>query len=175
MARENNVSILKMPSHVTDRLQPLDVGCFSPLKKNWDKRLISTQRERNFRTFNKAELVDLLCSVWYASLTPSNIKAGFQKSGIFPVNRGTYPTSVFDSLKLASYNAKAVESGAQAVESGAQAVESGAQQPVESGGSTAHLVNVSQPSHSQLVPVLVSPSSTAASSSGPSTTLEEVK
>jgi hypothetical protein len=106
LARENNVSILKLPSHTSDRLQPLDINCFSPLKNNWNKKLISRQRKNDFHVLSKSDLVDLVCSVWHRSLTPSNIKAGFLKSGIFPVDRSKYPLGIFNPIKLNSYQAQ---------------------------------------------------------------------
>ena len=33
-ARQNDVTLQKRPPHNTDRLQPLDVCCFRPLKVN---------------------------------------------------------------------------------------------------------------------------------------------
>ena len=36
-AMEEDVTILKLPLHVTDKLQPLDVACFGPLKRAWGK------------------------------------------------------------------------------------------------------------------------------------------
>ena len=38
-AKEEGVSLLKLPPHTTDRLQPLDVACFRPLKQKWDKAI----------------------------------------------------------------------------------------------------------------------------------------
>ena len=35
-AIEEDVTILKLPPHVTDKLQPLDVACFGPLKRAWE-------------------------------------------------------------------------------------------------------------------------------------------
>ena len=37
LAIENDVTLLKLPPHVTDVLQPLDVTCFGPLKSKWEK------------------------------------------------------------------------------------------------------------------------------------------
>ena len=36
-ALDENVVILKFPPHVTDVMQPLDVACFGPLKRAWEK------------------------------------------------------------------------------------------------------------------------------------------
>ena len=39
-AIDEDVNILKLPPHVTDKLQPLDVACFGPLKRAWEKPLV---------------------------------------------------------------------------------------------------------------------------------------
>ena len=38
-ALAEQIIILKFPPHVTDVLQPLDVACFGPLKRRWEKIL----------------------------------------------------------------------------------------------------------------------------------------
>jgi hypothetical protein len=38
LARANNVVIFKLPAHTTHCLQPLDVGVFGPLQREWQKR-----------------------------------------------------------------------------------------------------------------------------------------
>ena len=38
-ALEQNIIILKFPLHVTVVLQPLDVACIGPLKREWERRL----------------------------------------------------------------------------------------------------------------------------------------
>ena len=96
-AREENFLLLKFPPHVTDVLQPLDVACFGPLKRKWEtmlnKRLneLGSTRAR----LDKATFVDALGDVWHQGLKPANIIAGFEKTGIFPVDRLRYPESRF--------------------------------------------------------------------------------
>ena len=63
MAIDVNVSLLKLPSHTTNRLQPLDVSCFRPLKLAWDERLIGFQRANAFKGLKKRTFVDLLSEV----------------------------------------------------------------------------------------------------------------
>ena len=38
-ASKENISIIKLPPHVTDKIQPLDVCGFGPLKREWEKLL----------------------------------------------------------------------------------------------------------------------------------------
>lgn len=40
-AMDNNVHLIKLPSHLTDKIQPLDVSDIGPLKTAWDKILVA--------------------------------------------------------------------------------------------------------------------------------------
>lgn len=105
LARENGVSVIKLPSHTSNRLQPLDVSCFKPLKTAWDKELVRKQRETGFRHLSKSDFVDSLCSVWEGALTPDNVKAGFMKTGTFPLDKSQFPVTAFQKTKLLAYQA----------------------------------------------------------------------
>jgi sialic acid synthase SpsE len=98
-AREANVSVVKLPSHTTDLLQPLDVSRFKVLKTSWDNALVSYQRRMKFCHVSKAETANILCSIWKSSLSQATIQAGFRKAGIYPLDRSMYPTTKF-SLDL---------------------------------------------------------------------------
>ena len=37
LAMAENISLVKLPAHCTDILRPLDVSCFSPLKRFYEK------------------------------------------------------------------------------------------------------------------------------------------
>ena len=37
-AMEEHITIVKLSPHITDKLQPLDVYCFGPLKQEWKKK-----------------------------------------------------------------------------------------------------------------------------------------
>ena len=39
MAVSEDITTVKFPLHMTDKLQPLDVTCFSPLKRKWETLL----------------------------------------------------------------------------------------------------------------------------------------
>ena len=58
-ARANSVTLLKLPPHTTDRLQPLDTCCFRPLKVQWDKAIAKWTRENRARRITKHEFVEL--------------------------------------------------------------------------------------------------------------------
>ena len=85
LARQQKVTIIKLPPHTTDLLQPLDVAVFKSLKDHWGDIL--------FQRFSKSEFATVLSSgdVWKNTFTPENIKQGFRKCGISPANLKMYP------------------------------------------------------------------------------------
>lgn len=101
-AIKEKVTIIKLPSHTTDLLQPLDKCVFRPLKSAWNQKLIEWQR-MNQRKMTKPEFVDTLCAIWNEALSAENIKKGFESTGIYPINREKYPKERLDVLKLDRY------------------------------------------------------------------------
>lgn len=102
LAQQERISILKLPSHTTDVMQPLDRTCFGPLKVRLNETLLIWQRA-NQRQPSKSEFVDLLCSVWFEGLSPLNIISGFRGCGIFPINRDKYPIKRLNPELLKQY------------------------------------------------------------------------
>ena len=102
-ARSENITIIKLPPHTTDRLQPLDVCCFKPLKIQWDKAIAKFQQTNNARRITKSEFVDLVGQVWSSAFTEKNILKSFEKTGMYPVNRTRYPEIAFKPNLLSVY------------------------------------------------------------------------
>lgn len=46
-AIKSRVTLLKLPAHTTDLLQPLDECCFTPLKLKWNERLIASEQKES--------------------------------------------------------------------------------------------------------------------------------
>lgn len=101
-AQQENISIIKLPSHTTDIMQPLDRACFGPFKTYWNQKILEWQR-LNQRTPTKSEFVDLVCSVWATGLSSLNICAGFRSCGLHPPDRNRYPVNRFNQTKLQQY------------------------------------------------------------------------
>ena len=62
-----------MPAHSSHLLQPLDVACFSPLKRLYGDEVSALARSRIHHTFNKV-------------FTAENARAGFRGAGLVPHN-----------------------------------------------------------------------------------------
>ena len=72
-----------MPPHSSHILQPLDVGCFGPLKQAYGRQI-----ERYMRThinhISKVEFLIAFRGAFTASITEKNIQAGFAATGLVP-------------------------------------------------------------------------------------------
>ena len=90
--RAEDITILKLPPHTTDLLQPLDVACFGPIKQLWQRKLNEwTSFSGNREPIKKAQFANMLSDVWHTGLSVKNCIAGFEATGIYPVNKNKYP------------------------------------------------------------------------------------
>ncbi|RFN55658.1 hypothetical protein FIE12Z_55 [Fusarium flagelliforme] len=82
---ENKIITLCMPAHASHLLQPLDVGCFGPLKKAYGREI-----ERLIRCsithISKTEFFPAFYAAHRATITESNIKGGFRGAGLAPLD-----------------------------------------------------------------------------------------
>ena len=105
LAPQQKVTIIKLPPHTTDLLQPLDVAVFKSLKDHWGDILFQRfSMSRN--KFEKSEFATVLSSedVWKNAFTPASIKKGFRKCGISPPNRKMYSEHRLHQNLLKRYN-----------------------------------------------------------------------
>jgi hypothetical protein len=69
-----------MPSHSSDKPQPLDLGCFALLKGAYCAEVMRSIRN-SIHHINKDNFLDLYKGAQKA-LSPSNISSGFRASGL---------------------------------------------------------------------------------------------
>ena len=82
----NDVLLYCLPPHSSHVTQPLDVGFFSPLKKNWQQAVVQFQQETG-ETVTKQTFARVFRSAYMKSLNPTTIVNSFRSSGIYPPNR----------------------------------------------------------------------------------------
>jgi hypothetical protein len=74
--KDNKIITLCMPSHSSHLLQPLDVGCFAPLKKAYGRQAEDLMRNK-ITHITKTEFLPCFIAAHNASITKSNIQGGF--------------------------------------------------------------------------------------------------
>jgi hypothetical protein len=81
--QQNNIITLCMPPHSSHKLQPLDVGCFGPLKQAYGRQIEDLMRAH----INHVSKLEFLCAfreAFFASMTEKNIQGGFAGAGLVP-------------------------------------------------------------------------------------------
>jgi hypothetical protein len=84
-----------MPAHSSHLLQPLDVGCFSPLKRAYSK-LIEQKRCLGYNHIDKLDFLKAYPAAYQEVFTTENIQSRFRATGLIPFN----PKAVLDKLNL---------------------------------------------------------------------------
>jgi hypothetical protein len=95
ICEENKIITLCMPPHSSHLLQPLDVGCFAPLKKAYGQQVEDLMRS-HINHITKLEFLPAFKAAFNASITKNNIYAGFRGAGLVPYN----PDAVISKLDI---------------------------------------------------------------------------
>ena len=82
---ENNIILCRLPSHTSHRLQPCDISVFGPLKAAYRDQVERLERGC-VGTIGKEHFTSLYSPARYEAFTPRNIRAGWAKAGLFPLN-----------------------------------------------------------------------------------------
>jgi hypothetical protein len=86
--KANDIAFVCLPPHSTDKLQPLDVGVFGPLKKVW-REVLTNYKLKNPKeaSIPKTEFPRLLNSVLAKADPGRHLPAAFLKCGLHPVSK----------------------------------------------------------------------------------------
>ena len=98
MAAEEKVILCALPPHTTHLLQPLDKGCFSPLKVTWREICHQFCASNPGRTVSRHDFCKLFSKAWYKAFDMQNIINSFKATGICPFNRGAVHLSNDDEF-----------------------------------------------------------------------------
>ncbi|XP_062511201.1 uncharacterized protein LOC134187101 [Corticium candelabrum] len=84
VARKYNIILVTLPPNTTHALQPLDVGVFAPMKKNWQKILIDYKRRTRGQGVRKTIFPKLLKQLTDTSMKPHQFQGAFRGAGLYP-------------------------------------------------------------------------------------------
>jgi hypothetical protein len=83
LCKEKNIILLYMPAHSSHLLQPLDVACFSPLKRRYGD--VVSGLVRNCTNYiSKERFLLAFKTAFNQSITKENIQASFRGAGLVP-------------------------------------------------------------------------------------------
>ena len=87
LAAHEKVILFTLPPNTTHMCQPLDRGCFGPLKMAWREECHYYMSEHPGKVVTKFQFSTLFNRAWTRSMTMANVAAGFRVTGIYPLNR----------------------------------------------------------------------------------------
>jgi hypothetical protein len=97
-----------MPPYSSHLLQPLDVGCFSPLKRAYGDQINHLVRS-HINHVTKLEFLPAFRAAYLQSFTEKNICSSFQAAGLVPYNPEAVLSKLDVKLRTPSPPAAAVE------------------------------------------------------------------
>lgn len=95
LAKTNSVIIDALPAHCSNKLQPLDVSVYAPFKAHYNSAVDSWLLHHPGKPMTIYEVAQCVGLTHEWALTPSNIKAGFKATGIFPFDDKVFTDNDF--------------------------------------------------------------------------------
>jgi hypothetical protein len=86
-AIKHHIKLICLPPHSSHILQPLDVGVFGPVKSEWRRILSEYYLKTKFQNVDITKFPALFSQLFEKAFSRKNAIAGFEKTGIFPLNR----------------------------------------------------------------------------------------
>ena len=77
--------MLYISPHSSHLLQPLNIGCFSPLKRAYGHQ-VETYMQLGRNHIDKLDFIEAFKPTRMAALNASNIRSGFAVTGLIPHN-----------------------------------------------------------------------------------------
>lgn len=100
VARENNVHIVCLPPHSTNKMQPLDVAFMSPFKTFYAQEITSWLKQNPGRVVTVYQIGELFGRAYMRAAVVETAVNGFRKTGLFPVNRNIFREEEFVAESL---------------------------------------------------------------------------
>ncbi|CAC5394575.1 unnamed protein product [Mytilus coruscus] len=92
-AESKNIILFILPPHCSHILQPLDIGCFGPLKACYNREAQLFMRKNPGCKITRYNIGQMSCSPYQKGLSAQNLTSSFRKSGIYPFNPKAVDTS----------------------------------------------------------------------------------
>ncbi len=97
MAAKESVIIFCLPPHCTHVAQPLDVSCFSALKRAWHQVCHQYTIDNPGKRVTRFQFSQLFSTAWLQAMTAKNVIAGFRACGVCPLDKTVFEVSACDA------------------------------------------------------------------------------
>uniref|UniRef100_A0A1X7TY31 DDE-1 domain-containing protein n=1 Tax=Amphimedon queenslandica TaxID=400682 RepID=A0A1X7TY31_AMPQE len=87
IAAKEQILIFVLPPNTTHLTQPLDKGCFGPLKSAWKAVCHEFYCKNPGRVVSRYDFSALFAEAWKRAMTQNNVTGGFKVTGIYAFNR----------------------------------------------------------------------------------------
>ena len=88
LCKENDIMFVCLPANSTDKMQPLDVGIFGPMKSAWRKQLLFyAEKDPAAQLLQKTEFPRMLKELVESLKPMEHLPKAFEKCGLCPINR----------------------------------------------------------------------------------------
>ena len=85
-AAEEDIIMFCLPPHTSHKTQPLDKGCFGPLKVIWREECHTYLKKNSGKVITRFQFSEIFGKAWKRGMTTRNIVAGFETTGFYPFN-----------------------------------------------------------------------------------------
>ncbi|CAH1998700.1 unnamed protein product [Acanthoscelides obtectus] len=149
-ATKNNVVILSLAPHTTNKMQPMDVAVYGPLKTHFEREVNIFQKSHPGRIINQYDVSRLLAPAYLKAAVAINAVHGFEKPGIWPVNKHAFGDEHFTPAEVLAAGTLAPIESIDLPESAVEALPSiePQDQPI-----SPSFANATQHSHSFINPI----------------------
>lgn len=100
MMYARDVKVMSLTPHCSHINQPLDKNPFSRFKEEFNNSLRKFNRREAGRTLKHEEYFTIFNVAWERGMKPIYIKAGYKRTGIWPVNRDAIKPEQFAPSKI---------------------------------------------------------------------------
>ena len=102
LAAAEHVILFALPPNTTHLTQPLDKGCFGPLKVCWKEACQNYMKKYPGKVVSRYSFSKVFSEAWMKAMTIRNIMSGFRVTGVYPVNRDALRLTVEPAECLAA-------------------------------------------------------------------------
>lgn len=85
-AKRHFIILFILPAHTSHVLQPLDIGCFGPFERIYNRVCHKFMRDNCGQSITRYNVCSLGCTAYSKALSPENLQSSFRKAGICPFN-----------------------------------------------------------------------------------------